>query len=83
MVDRQPHADLMGALEDVALSAGAACHSEGIEPSHVLNAMGVSREAATGTLRFSTGKFLTAEEVDLAVERVAAAVEQLRASRKR
>ncbi|HNU75442.1 MAG TPA: aminotransferase class V-fold PLP-dependent enzyme, partial [Deltaproteobacteria bacterium] len=41
---------------DVAASAGAACHSEGVEISHVLAAMAVPEEWASGTLRLSTGR---------------------------
>lgn len=49
--------------EVVALSAGAACHSGGIEISHVLRAMNVPPEWAAGTIRFSTGRFTTEDEI--------------------
>jgi cysteine desulfurase len=56
----------------VAASAGAACHSEGVELSHVLMAMRVPMEWARGTVRFSTGRMTTASEMDKAVEAVVA-----------
>jgi cysteine desulfurase len=51
----------------VAASAGAACHSGGVEISHVLRAMRVPAEFAAGTLRLSTGRFTTMEEIERAV----------------
>lgn len=63
---------------DVAASAGAACHSEGVAVSHVLEAMGVPEAFARGTLRFSTGKTTTAEEIDHAAEAVVSAVRKLK-----
>ncbi|MGW8185884.1 MAG: cysteine desulfurase family protein [Desulfobacterales bacterium] len=63
---------------EVAASAGAACHSDTVEISHVLEAMNVDREWAKGTLRFSVGRMNTSEEVDRATEIVARAVNKLR-----
>lgn len=53
--------------EGVAVSAGAACHSGSIDPSHVLLAMGLTPEQARGSLRFSLGPSNTAAEVDRVV----------------
>jgi cysteine desulfurase len=53
---------------EVAASAGAACHSEGVSVSHVLEAMGVDEAAARSTVRFSVGRFTTEEEIDRAAE---------------
>jgi len=61
----------------VAASAGAACHSDTVEISHVLTAMNVPADWAKGTVRFSLGKMTTAAEVDHAVEVVLAAVNKL------
>ena len=61
----------------VAASAGAACHSDAVQVSHVLQAMGVPLRWAKGTLRFSVGKMTTAEEIDRTVEVVAAAARKL------
>jgi cysteine desulfurase len=63
---------------EVAASAGAACHSDTVEISHVLEAMGVPLEWAKGTLRFSVGRMTTAEEIDKAIEIVTRAVKKLR-----
>jgi cysteine desulfurase len=57
--------DLLDAIGDeVAASAGAACHGLNIQVSHVLAAMGVSTEVALGTIRLSVGRFTTEDEVD-------------------
>ncbi len=62
----------------VAVSAGASCSSGAVEPSHVLLAMGLSREEARTGIRFSLGHTTTADEVDLALAAVPEAVSQLR-----
>ena len=54
---------LLAAIDKVAVSAGAACHSDAVRVSSVLQAMQVELEYAMGTIRFSTGKMTTAEEV--------------------
>lgn len=58
--------DLLSALdlEGIAASAGSACSSGSVEPSHVLTAMGLSKKEVTSSLRFSFGKENTREEVD-------------------
>lgn len=67
--------DLLYELWDqVAVSAGAACHSEGVTISAVLQAMAVPPEYAMGTLRFSTGRFTSAKEIERAIDAVVAAV---------
>lgn len=62
----------------VAASAGAACHADTVELSHVLIAMGIPLEWAKGTLRFSVGRMTTEAEIDKAVRIVAEAVDKLR-----
>jgi cysteine desulfurase len=52
--------------DEVAASAGAACHSEGGSVSHVLEAMGVDEATARSTVRFSVGRFTTEKEIDRA-----------------
>ena len=58
---------LLAEIESVAASAGAACHSDSVHVSSVLEAMQVDLEYAMGTVRFSTGKMTTEEEVNHAV----------------
>lgn len=63
----------------VYAAAGSACSSGAVEPSHVLEAMSVSRERAAGALRLSLGRDTTSADVDLALAAVPEAVERLRA----
>ena len=63
---------------DLAVSAGAACHSDMVEISHVLRAMNVPEEWAKGTIRFSTGRMTTEEEIDAAIPTIIKAVHALR-----
>lgn len=63
---------------EVAVSAGAACHSDSVEISHVLQAMAVPLSWAGGTLRFSVGRFTTESEIDRTVVVVSKAVKTLK-----
>lgn len=69
--------DLMAETRDLAFSAGSACASGSGKPSHVLKAIGLSDDDALSTIRISLGRFTTAEEVDFAAERLAAAVQRV------
>ncbi len=64
--------------EKVAVSAGAACHSDQVTLSHVLQAMQIPQDIAMGTLRFSLGRFTTEEEVDQAAEAIIQTVQKLK-----
>ncbi|MGD0157659.1 MAG: cysteine desulfurase family protein [Terracidiphilus sp.] len=66
-------------LKGVAVSGGSACHSGSTEPSHVLMAMGLDKNAARASLRFSLLKTTTEEDVDHVLRGVPDAVEHLRA----
>jgi len=66
--------EILALLPDVALSAGAACHSEGVHISHVLTAMGVPDRFALGTLRMSLGRMSRPDEVMEAADRISRAV---------
>jgi len=66
-------------LKGVAVSGGSACHSGSTEPSHVLMAMGLDKNAARASLRFSLLKTATDEDVDQVLRVVSEAVEHLQA----
>jgi cysteine desulfurase NifS/selenium donor protein len=57
---------ILAGMEGVAASAGAACHAEHTDISHVLDAIGLTAEQSIGTIRFSTGKNTTREEISSA-----------------
>lgn len=63
---------------EVAVSAGAACHSDSVELSHVLTAMGVEKGWGMGTIRFTVGRMTTVEEITRATAVVVGAVNRLR-----
>ncbi len=63
--------------EGIAASSGSPCTTGAGKPSHVLLAIGVSESEARGSLLLSLGRGNTEEEVDRAVEAIAAAVERL------
>jgi cysteine desulfurase len=65
-------------LKGLACSTGAACSSGAVEPSHVLTAIAMPPDEARASLRFSLGRHTIAAEIDLALQIVPAAVEQLR-----
>jgi cysteine desulfurase len=66
-------------LKGIAVSGGSACHSGSTEPSHVLMAMGLDKNAARASLRFSLLKTATEADVDYALGVVPEAVNRLRA----
>jgi len=65
---------LISRLENVAASAGAACHAESIDVSQVLQAMAVPLNYAMGTLRFSTGRGTSMDDIKKASEEISTAV---------
>jgi cysteine desulfurase len=64
--------------EGFSVSAGSACSSGSTAPSHVLLAMGLSEEAALGTIRVSLSRLNTVDELDSFVHHLAQAVEKER-----
>jgi cysteine desulfurase len=65
-------------LKGLAVSTGSACSSGSIEPSHVLTAMGMSRDCAKASIRVSLGKQNTVEDVETALALIPDAVLRLR-----
>lgn len=68
---------LLDNLEDVAASAGAACHTDNIDVSVVLEAMKVPVKFAMGTIRFSVGRGTDEQQIVQAAEKVTAKVREL------
>ena len=71
---------LIAALGDIAISSGAACSSAKLEPSHVLEALGVPEHLLFSSFRFGLGRFTTQAEIDTVVDRFCTAVRRLRAA---
>lgn len=69
---------IAGIKMKLAVSAGSACTSEKQEPSHVLQAMGLSPEDSFSSLRFSLGKFTTPNEIDAAIDIVSSRIKELK-----
>ena len=69
---------LIMAVKDIAVSSGSACTSASLEPSYVLRALGRSDELAHSSIRFTLGRFTTAEEIDYAVDHIQTKVAKLR-----
>jgi cysteine desulfurase len=63
--------------ENICCSAGSACASGSVHPSHVLKAMGFPNDRIRGSLRFSLGRFNTAAQVDAACEAIPRIVAKL------
>ena len=69
---------LMGLNKEVALSSGSACTSSTLEPSYVIQALGVGADLAHSSIRYGLHRFTTDEEVDFVGERTIDVVKKLR-----
>ncbi|MDZ7315276.1 MAG: selenide, water dikinase SelD [candidate division KSB1 bacterium] len=69
---------ILSALDQIAASAGAACHAADVSISHVLQAMNVPIDWARGTIRFSLGVPTTDEEIERAIDLIQSVIRQLR-----
>lgn len=65
-------------MEGVLVSAGSACTSGALEPSHVLTAIGLDRPTASSAVRFSLGASTTEEDIDYALEKLGATLKRMR-----
>lgn len=65
-------------MKGICASGGSACTSGQTEPSHVLRALGLSREEANGSLRLTLSEENTREEIDYVVEQLKGSVAKLR-----
>jgi cysteine desulfurase len=70
---------LIPQLKNVALATGSACTSAKVEPSHVIEALGFGPNRAHSALRISVGRFNTDEQIEMAVDKIIAAAQKLRA----
>ncbi|NJO92106.1 MAG: IscS subfamily cysteine desulfurase [Chloroflexia bacterium] len=68
---------LLAAMEGIAASAGAACHSEGVDLSGVLKAIKLPVDIAMGTIRFSTGRYLSKNDIKEAAKIIIKSVQSL------
>lgn len=68
---------IMG-IKELAVSSGSACTSASLEPSYVLRALGRSDELAHSSIRFTIGRFTTAEDVDFAIGLLKSRIAKLR-----
>ena len=71
---------LMAAMPTIAVSTGSACNSATIEPSHVLQAMGLNRKQGLSSLRISLGRMTTDDEVSMLIHSLTKTVSQLRSA---
>ena len=77
---------IAGALADaiiiratgIEISTGSACSSSTMEPSHVLTAMGLDRDAADESIRVSIGRPTTKQDMDVAISEIANAAQSVR-----
>ncbi|MDO4853492.1 MAG: cysteine desulfurase NifS [Clostridia bacterium] len=65
-------------MNGIAASSGSACTSGSLDPSHVLLAMGVSHEAANGSLRLTLSELTTEQEIDYVLDVLPKIVQRLR-----
>ncbi len=65
----------------LAVSTGAACASDQVEPSHVLRALGHSHALALASIRFSLGRFTSSDDIDQAISLLCARVAELQKAR--
>jgi len=89
LIDRVPHnlnvsfgningEALFAKLNNLAVSASAACAVASVTPSHVLKALGLKNEFIQSSIRFSLGRFTTQEEIDYTVQLINDVVKELR-----
>jgi cysteine desulfurase len=69
---------LMMSMKNIAVSSGSACTSATLEPSYVIQAIGVDPEMAHSSVRIGLGRFTVEEEIDYLIEKIRREVPRLR-----
>ncbi|WP_234414731.1 cysteine desulfurase family protein [Muricauda brasiliensis] len=69
---------LLRYLNTLAVSRGSACTSNQVNPSHVLKAMGIEDDTALASLRISTGRSTSSEDIEKALSEIKKAINQLK-----
>lgn len=64
-------------MSGVLVSAGSACTSGALAPSHVLSALGLDRDTASAAVRFSMGADTTADDIDYALDQLRSTLERM------
>ena len=70
-------------MRGIACSAGSACTSNSLEPSHVIKALGHNNELAHSAIRFSVGRFTTQTDIKKAIHEINSAVSFLKSKREK
>jgi cysteine desulfurase len=68
---------IIAAIPEIAISSGSACTTSTMEPSHVLLALGISKEEAYSSLRFGIGRFNTEQDIHIAVKSINGCMKKL------
>lgn len=77
-IDHVDSESLMASCPELAFSAGSACTSTAIAPSHVLAAMGLSNEQAHNTFRLSLGRYTTVKDIEQTVHTLTSQIQRIR-----
>jgi len=68
---------IIAAVPEIAISSGSACTTSTMEPSHVLLALGMSKEDAYSSLRFGIGRFNNEKDIQIAVGSINSCMKKL------
>ena len=68
---------IIAAIPEIAISSGSACTTSTMEPSHVLLALGMSKEEVYSSLRFGIGRFNTEKDIHIAVKSINGCMKKL------
>ena len=69
--------EIIASMPDIAISSGAACTSSTMEASHVLLALGLSKQKAYSSLRFGIGRFNTSKEIEVVANSIVHCLQKL------